>query len=307
MFKNLIIGLLLSIIGVHAIAQEAVFTILASKGTCIVQRAENPDSYVPLESGLKIFKGDKIIVTGDESYVSLVTSEGKALEINKGGAFNTNKLEEQVNSNSNDVASKYVQYLAESLTKKNEQVNQQMGVTGSVERSWKKSELFVYAPKNSKVFSNEVTVRWKELSGTSEYNVQLLNMFDEVVFGENVNSSQISFSILDLDLQPTEVYKLIISSLSDPAKKSSVITLEVPSKDEVAKMQNEVKDIQQAFDANSALYNVVLATYFDKSGMYLNAMPLYQKAIETEPEVEAYQDLYNDFLFRVGLGDLSIY
>mgnify|MGYP003895563959 CR=1 FL=1 len=65
--------------------------------------------------------------------------------------------------------------------------------------------------------------------------------------------------------------------------------------------ETELEMLKNEVPVNSAIADMVFATYFEEKGLYLQAIPYYQRAIEKEPNIVEYQNAYNVFLYKIGL------
>ena len=299
--KNVLLALLFCAFAGHVLAQELVFQTLASKGTCMVQRGVDPDEYVNLKTGVKLFTDDKIIITGDNSYLGLVSTSGEAIELVKGGVYDVNKLNSSLTASNSSVAGKYVAFLVEDMSKANESTNANMKFTGSVERSLGNESIELFIPKDSKVSSELATLKWYPKEEQTAYILTISNMFDEVVYSTQTKEKEVDVDFGDLSLTPDETYKVIVAGAANPAAKSEVASLYVPEESQLNEVEKGVSEIEADTPEGSAIQEMVLAKFYDENELYLNAIPHFQKAIALQPEVEAYQDAYNAFLYRVGL------
>ena len=83
-----------------------------------------------------------------------------------------------------------------------------------------------------------------------------------------------------------------------------MVTLRVPEEKEATTLETNVNQLAAAVDQNSAIANMVFATYLETEGLYLSAIDYYKRAIALEPEVEAFQEAYSAFLDKMGLSKL---
>ncbi len=296
--KNLSVTLVVLLISLVGIGQETLFKTLASKGTCMVQRGVDPDEYTGLKTGVKLFENDKIIITGDNSYLGLVSSEGKSLELTKGGVYSVNELNQKLANSEGGLAAKYLEYLVSDMSKTNEKANANMKFTGSVERSIKNDGIILFLPQSTMVANAEAMVNWYPKEKHDTYTISITNLFDEEVFNKNTSATRETIDFASLGLSSEEVYKIQIKSGDDA---SSVVTLKVPAETKLQRYSKEIEEIMAQTPANSAIQNMVLAKYYDSNKLYLNAIPFYIAALEMEPEVREYRDAYNSFLYVVGL------
>ena len=282
-------------------AQEAVFKTLAAKGTCMVQRGANPDEYTPISTGVKIFQDDKIIITGSSSYVGLVSLDGKALELKKGGVYYVKDLANSLASGETSLAQKYLNLLVNDMSKVDDNTARNTKYTGSVERSIENKQIVVFLPETTKIAGTEGSIQWFPKVEASTYKVSIFNLYEESVFAETTGDKFIAIDFAKLGLKPGQVYKMSVADAANPAKNSGYISLQVPTRSEMAMYETDLSMLKNEVPMNSAIGDMVIATYFEEQELFLNAIPYYESAIEKEPNIVEYQDAYNMFLFKIGL------
>jgi len=282
-------------------AQELVFQTLATKGTCMVQRGSNPDKYENIQTGTKLFADDKLIITGDESYLGLVSVTGKALELAKGGVYDVNTLNGALASKTSSVAEKYVDFLMQDMSKADDATNANMKFTGSVERALGDNSIQLFLPKESKIVKEAALLKWYPKENQDGYVVNVVNMFEESILKEETESTELSVDFSALPLESNETYLVHVSSASSPGYKSGVVSLYIPEDSKVKTISEEVKTIQSETPEGSAIQEMVLAKYYEENELYVNAIPHFENAIELQPRVDRYKEAYNTFLFKIGL------
>lgn len=299
--KKIAIILFVSLLGVTSFAQEVVFKTLAAKGTCMVQRGANPDEYTAITTGVKIYAGDKIVITGKSSYIGLVSMDGKALELKNGGVYKVEDLANSLASGETTLAERYLNLLVNDMSKVDDNTARNMKYTGSVERSIENKEIIIFLPETTKISVNEASVQWFPKTDASSYKVSITNLYEESVFTETTAEKRIDIDFGNLNLQPGQVYKISVSDAQNAATNSGFISLQVPARSEMAKYETELAMLKSEVPANSAIGDMVIATYFEDQELFLNAIPYYESAIVKEPNIVEYQDAYNMFLFKIGL------
>lgn len=282
-------------------AQDVVFQALAIKGTCMVQRGFDPDAYENLKTGSKLFADDKIIITGDESYLGLVSATGNALELAKGGVFDVNTLKNSLATNTSGVVEKYVAFLVDDMSKSNESVTDNMKFTGSVERSLKENDIELFLPKESKITKQMATLIWYSKEHQETYKLNITNMFEESVFSVETNKQQAEIDFSDLAIEFGETYLVNVSSIDNPNVSSETVSLHFTNPAQVDVVRKEVNTILSETPEGSAIQEMILAKYYQENELYVNAIPHFQNAIELQPDVARYRNSYHNFLIEIGL------
>ena len=303
--KKLVLILFASILSVGLTAQDVIFKTLAAKGTCMVQRGANPDEYTPIKTGVSIFQDDKIIITGTTSYVGLVSTDGKALEIKKGGVYYVNDLATALASGETSLAQKYISLLVNDMSKVDDNTTRNMKYTGSVERSTDNPDIKVFLPSSTKIAGTEGSVQWFPKTDATSYKVSIYNLYEESIFSQETSEKFISIDFASLSLKPGQVYKMSIANGSDAEVNSGFVSLQVPTRSEMAKYETDLNMLRAEVPPNSAIGDLVIATYFEEQELFLNAIPYYESAIEKEPNIVEFKDAYNMFLFKIGLEEVK--
>ena len=180
--KKVAIILFASFLSIGVYAQEVLFKTLAAKGTCMVQRGANPDEYTPISTGVKIYPDDKIIITGSTSYVGLVSMDGKALELKKGGVYYVSDLSSALASGETSLAQKYLDLLVNDMSKVDDNTARNMKYTGSVERSIENKEIVVFLPETTKITGTSGSIQWFPKIDATAYNVSIFNLYEAVSY-----------------------------------------------------------------------------------------------------------------------------
>jgi hypothetical protein len=299
--KKIALILFASILSVIGYAQDVAFKTLAAKGTCMVQRGANPDEYTPISTGVKIFLDDKIIITGTTSYVGLVSLDGKALELKKGGVYYVKDLSNALASGESSLAQKYLSLLVDDMSKVDDNTARNMKYTGSVERSVENKAIVMFLPETTKIAGTEGSIQWFPKVDATSYKVSIINLYEESVFTKETAEKSLSIDFSKLELKPGQVYKMKVAESADLEKHSGYISLQVPTRSEMAKFETDLNMLRNEVPANSAIGDMVIATYFEDQELFLNAIPFYESAIAKEPNIIEFQDAYNMFLFKIGL------
>jgi len=279
------------------------FKIIASRGEVVVQNI-NYNNFKKVKTGYELVESDKVILN-DNSYVGLVTKSGKTLELKQSGIYNVSDLLKGINNADNsNMVERYIGYVFESLRAGTDEHVQNMSITGSVERSLEDHTYNLFLPSETRLIQMDSFIHWdlKDSSSSSseETYLKIFNLFDEELISIKSNNMSVYIDFNDSLLVPGETYKLqVLSEKGD--KKSNVVTLRFPGEEELNDLLPIINELNNSLDSNSALSNMIFATFLENNGLYLNALNYYQKSINLQPEVEVYQETYDDFLIKMGL------
>jgi hypothetical protein len=298
MIKRILLTLLSSLAIIYAQAQTPSFKVLATKGSIKITNGTTKAT-TDLYTGGKIFAADKIVVS-EGAYLGLAqATTGKTIEIKAAGTYDVAKLNSMVASQNASVSSKYVNFVAGEMNSTDASMTDNkyayMKVTGSVERG--DANIFLYGTKISWVLNEKITLRWTSLEGVNSYVVTVTDLEGEKLLEKEVSGSSIE---LDLPSMGFEEKQNFVVTIVDPKNRtdnrSNPYNLRLLAPDKEARVSKEVADMRKEMDPNSALSQLVMATYFGDNELVVNAIQSYEEAIRLEPEVEEFKKTYAEYL-----------
>lgn len=289
-----VVFILFSFIG---FSQDLVYTALAAKGTCVVQRGENPDEYVPITAGVQLYLNDVVIVTGTTTYVGLVGVDGNVIEITHGGVYRLAEMHDDAIERHVFLTQKYAQAL---LTNNGDAVYADAVEEGVSRAASTTSTIKLQLPKKSKVFGEQVDLNWQCEQPVTNYMVAICDRFDAHVYNQTTTYNNLRIDLSLVGLLPGQSYKLLVGD-ADQKENVAFVNIEMLTRSELAKIETDLRILKKEVPKNSAIGDMVLASYFESNGLYLNALNYYQQAIQKEPGIVEYQKAYNQFLKRIKL------
>lgn len=291
----------------QVMAQEEMFKVLASKGTNVVIAAGARESK-PLLIGKKLFKGDKITLS-EGCYLGLAHKSGKTIELKKSGTFEVAKLASEVFSQNATLGKKYVDYVVNEMTAKDEDMaknrHKYMAVTGSVERGLESIKLIAPASTiNNFVITANTTIRWNKLADVAMYEVKVFNLFDELITNIQTPDTAITIDLATLNkTNANEVQILKVMSKANSQIESTPLALKYIGGEKGIKIKKDIADLKKEMPEESALSKLVLASFYEENKLYLDAMEAYMNAMKIQPDVDDYKVLYGQFLVRTGIAN----
>lgn len=299
--KKTITLLSIALLSISVIAQETAFTVLATKGSALSQRANNPDNYVNLTTGTQIFKGDKIIISDSKTYLGIVDNSGNTMELKKAGVYNSDELLKALEMSKGTLAQKYIDYLVKDMTKESEAAAHNMSVTGAVDRSTDRSQINLFIPNGVEAVKGNAAVKWLGNENTKSYEIVFLNMFDEVVFKDVTNEALWVGDLSKLSLDAGEPLKIKVVEADDKSVSSKPVAVQLADRDKTTLVKKEAPVDAGTDGQNSAISDLVVGGYYQKHGLYMNALYYFHRARTAEPGVEAYEKAYNGLLYMMGM------
>ncbi len=271
------------------------FNVLAHQGE-IFYRADSESTWKPVEIGVEL-RENHLIKIERGAYLGLVHQSGKTIPYRKAGTYEVSRLHQQIKSSPSEVAQKYANAYVESIINPD---NSAKETTRSVENR----KLKMYLPNSVDVYSPEVVLRWKDQETlTDDYEVVFKNMFDEVLMVKDATDTKLW---LDFKQEPIASERLLIVSVQKKLHKevqSTSYGIKHMTSDESAQIEQELKELKLVFSGEeSALDKLILASFYEQNNLLADALTSYEYAINLSPDIDAFHDAYDQFVFRNGLG-----
>lgn len=299
--KKTITLLSIALLSISAIAQETAFTVLATKGSALSQRADNPDNYVNLTTGTEIFTGDKIIISDSKTYLGIVDKKGNTMELKKAGVYNSDELLKALEMSKGNLAQKYIDYLVKDMTKESEAAAHNMSVTGAVDRSTDRSQINLFIPGGAEAVKGNAAIKWMGNEKTKSYEIVFLNMFDEVILKEKTTDPMWVGDLSKLSAEDGEPLKVKVTEAGNNKVASKAVAVTLADGDKASLVTKEAPADARNQQQNSAISDLVVGGYYQKHGLYMNALFYFHRARTAEPGVEAYTQAYNSLLYMMGM------
>ncbi|MEQ9426830.1 MAG: hypothetical protein RJQ09_20575 [Cyclobacteriaceae bacterium] len=296
------------LIAQSAVGQDYVFRVLANKGSNQVKKAGSSEAS-SLKTGSKLTSGDQIIASAG-AYIGLVHRTGKTMEIRTPGTHNVNDLEGKVSKGTAGVAGRYMNFVMNKMNEGDGDVNKDykrnLRATGAVERAAGSSSinLLLKEVKNTnRVYGDNVIIRWETGAEVEGYVVVLQD-----VFGKDLLTLEATDPMVALDLTQDAVLKekhimVKVSAKDNPKLSSRLYGLQRMAPEESQSIEEELNSLTSELEGESALNQIVIASFFEEKNLYVDALTAYEKAVAMSPEVEDFDMLYSEFKLANGLGN----
>jgi len=278
------------------------FKILAAKGTNQVLRNGR---WNVAKAGTKLLSNEKIKLS-QNSYLGLIHSTGKTLELKESGEFTIIELEKRIVAGKSGFGSKYGKFVADGMFSSNENAKNNYNTTGSTSRDIN-STIIVYSPLHMKaVKSIPFTIHWNNCGEGHTYVLTLKNLFNEEVFSKEFTSNSATLDFNDSSIPDVQAgnYFLQIVSKNDPnfttySSGTSVdndYSIIILDDTKAAPIVKEIDDSEQYIDKNSAIDYMLLAAAYEKADLMTYALESYHKANELAPDVIDYKIQYEEYI-----------
>jgi len=289
-----IILLILSVffLGYLATAQNFQFKVLASKGEN--QLSHSSQVYTTLRTGMTLNDSDMIKVSQD-GYVGLFHVSGKTLELVGKKTVKVSTLSDQLKSSSSSLSKSYADFVINKLAGEEENA-ENLEATGAVTRAGD-SQLNVYMPENAELLNNEAIVSWNKVDDAATYVVTLRNLFDEEILRKETTDNTIKLNLSDPDAFNQRLVIFNVNVKGEELKSADYGIQRVNDKD-AELLKSTLSQIKNENNIDNSLGQILLASFYEKNNLMLDALTSYQKARELAPDVEDFDEMYKRFLAR---------
>ncbi|TAL68581.1 MAG: hypothetical protein EPN82_09895 [Bacteroidetes bacterium] len=285
-----------------ALSKEFKFCVLGKKGTVQVKTSHSKKTE-EVKTGDKLFLNDNLII-GDGSYIGLVHSNGKTIEISKPGSYKISELSSSAEGRKTSVFPKLAEMIFNNVSKKGSLLTDksnksEMKTGGYIERGIGEVNLPIVSPLKNHFINRNITLCWNSYKDNSEYVFKLMNRFNKVLLTKTSTDTCISFDAESLKLEKGIYYFWVVNLASDTDYKSHEACFRLLSDNEIVTINDTLKELKEEMGVdNTAASNIVYAFFYEQNNLYDEAANAYKQAINMAPGVYDYVVLYEGFLSR---------
>jgi hypothetical protein len=290
--------LLLALIALNsfAFAQDYAFKVLANKGT---NEVKNGEAWQPLKTGASLKSSDEVKL-GDNSYIGLVHSTGKPMELKQAGNYKMSDLAAKVGGGSS-VLNKYTDFILSSNSA--EAKKNRLSATGAVHRDVETAAIKLLLPENqhSGIYNDIAIINWEGTKVAGPYVVTLRNMFDDELAKLETPETALQIDLKDPKYASENAILVEVSSKADPKQTSKQHLIKKLAPAEEEKVKKSLDEIMGDVSEQTALNKFILAGFYEEHNLFIDAISSYEEAIKLAPDVPSYQEAYDEFLLRHSL------
>lgn len=272
--------------------QDYAFKVLANKGT---NEFKSGDTWMAVKTGASLKASDELKLA-ENSYVGLVSSAGKPLELKAAGSYKVAELAAKV-ATGTSVLNKYTDFILSSNSA--EAKKNRLNATGAVHRG--PTTLAVYFSENTtkaNFYNNTVILNWARATGP--YVVSLRNMFDEELQVIETPETTIQLDLGSPKFASEHTILFDVTSKGDKLKSTQYLMKRLsPAQAEVIK--KDLAQVTSDVTEETALNKLILAGFYEQHSLFIDAATAYEQAIKMAPDVPSYKEAYEEFLYRNGL------
>lgn len=273
-------------------SQDYAFKVLVNKGQNVIKVG---NEWLPIKVGSSLRSADELKVS-QNGYLGLVHASGRPLEVKEPGSHKVVELAAKIKEGSS-VLNKYTDFiLSTNVEKKNN-----LTATGAVYRGDNEIKVFLPKSQNSIVFNDEVLIAWSSLPQTTSYVVSFNSMFGDELERLEVPDTIVAINLNGKKFSNEDNILVEVSSKADSQKDSEPMVLKKLSVADKKRIKSELADINEQTKEETALNQLLLASFYESHALLIDASTAYQKAIKLAPSVPQFTTAYEEFLLRNGL------
>jgi hypothetical protein len=276
--------------------KDYAFKVLAAKGS---NEVKSGGAWMPLKTGAALKKDDEVKL-GENSYVGLVHNSGKPVEVKLAGNYKVSDLEAKM-PQSTSVMNKYADFVLSSNSA--EAKKNRLSATGAVHRAVESAPIVLMLPENQHagIYGNVAIVNWSSAKVAGPYIVIVRNMFDDELSRTETPETSIRIDMNDPKFAADNAILVEVVSKADAkqASKQHLIKKLTPAESE--KVKSSLAENMGDLSEPSAINKYMLAGFYEKESLLIDAIAAYEESIKLAPEVDAYKEGYDEFLLRNGI------
>lgn len=294
-YSSIILLIIVSVLSLQA--QDYTFKVLINKGKNEVKAG---NVWQPIKAGSTLKLKDEVKLA-DNAYLGLIHSTGKSLELKEAGNYKVADLSARI-GNGTSVLNKYTDFILSSNT----QNNNRLAATGSVHRGTNMIKIFLPKSEAAVIYNDNAVIEWEQKPDVSLYVVNLKSMFGDDLLSTETADNKLTINLSDKEFEQedniiVEVYPKGHAEL----KPNPAYMIKRLSAADKARINAQMKEIDEVAKDTSALNQLILAGFFEQNKLFIDAGTAYLKAVELAPDVQQYKDNYNNFLIRNGIKDVK--
>lgn len=283
-----LVGIFALISGIKA--QDYAFKVMANKGS---NEVKSGSVWKALKTGDKLNKQDELKVA-ENSYVALVHSSGKPIELKESKTYSIADLAAKVGPGAS-VVSKYTDFILSSNSA--EAKKNRLSATGSVVRALD-GDINVLLPPSQfgDTFNPLVYIKW-ETKVAGPYEVVATNMFGDELMKIETPENAIQINRNDPKFKNEDIL-IEVRSKGDKKKTDKSYLLRRLSSERQNIIKKLIAEMGEDIQQETALNKFIMAGFYEENKLFVDAIGAYEEAIKLAPDVPTYKEAYEEYLLR---------
>ena len=282
MRTGLITLLILFLIQYFSFCQSFVYKVVANRGETEYKTIQLLD-WMPLKHGIGLKDKDYIKV-GENSYLGLIHSSGKLMEVTEPGEMQITELGDRLKNIKKGLPSRYTEYV----------INTVVSSSSDPIRTRGADKVHPYLPGVAYVYNSQISIHWDPVEDVTDYEVIILDVLGDELWKTSVSETHVS---LDLTIPELGKEEDMIFRIQTNFGKSEDYALSRITGDRRQIVQTELEYYTGLLNVQDPLKHLLIGAYFEENGLILDALNAYYKSVDENFENEIFQS----FLSRHGL------
>ena len=286
---RILFGVGFFLLTISGYSQEYAFKVLANKGA---NEFKSGEGWQAVKTGASLKAGDELKVS-ENSYLGLVHSSGKPLEVKTAGNYKVADLAAKVGAGNSGVMNKTVDFILSSNSA--EAKKNRLSATGAVHRGVEGSlHVLLPPPQNASIFGKTTVVEW-ESKVAGPYVVTVKNIFEDDLMKIETPEKSVYLDLNDPKLvhESAILVKVTVKGESNEKIDGNVVKrLSAADQEKIKKSYGEMSTDESAFS------KFIQAGFYEQNGLLIDALTAYEEAIKMAPDVEDFKVARDEFLIR---------
>lgn len=157
------------------------------------------------------------------------------------------------------------------------------------------------SPPETNVLDNPVRFVWRRMPGATAYVLRLKGSSGMILYQQTVSDTTAQPSVASLQLKPGQCFTWHVAAAGNDASESGGQCLYGLSFTDARRVRDTAHIIMvENGGPNSALGWIALGAFYEYNLLMTEALHAYGRAVEVQPGVERYRQIYSQFLTRYG-------
>ena len=302
-FLSLILALILMGFNYSVSADKYLFKVLALNGEAFLKKGKS-NKWVPLKTGDKLYFGDSVKI-GKNSYLGLVHSSGRTKELTETRIYSAGKLSKSVSVKPGGLSKRLTNFIFEEIgdvedVLQSDDYHYWLQSTASVERGIEPKILLSF-PNKTNLLRTMIHFAWRcSVPDKLSYEFYLFDSSNKEVYVKEISETSILIDLLDLNFEKDIYYRWNVKIANSSGFTGKNCSFKILSEAIAAPIKDSLRILKEELGTeNSAIQQIILAAFYEKHNLMLDAMKSYLEAVRLAPDVEEYKRMYYVFLYKI--------